>query len=641
MKLQIIWIVLALASLLFSQDREICLACHSDEEFVKIVDDSIEVSLYVDIEKYEKSIHADLECTDCHASISDPEEHDPELPDVNCGTCHEDAKAEYDGSLHATSLARQSVVPATCVDCHGKHDMLPADNRESKIHKLNIEYTCGNCHSRPEVIEVLGLKGDGPVSGYDNSIHNKILRGEPENGAPSCISCHGYHGIYLMSDPRSTFNKLNRSETCGQCHAHEKERYEKSVHWRAVQRGHFESPTCNDCHGEHGIESPMDLGAMTNKLNLSTQICAKCHSSPTMMKRFGLNPEQFSSYQKTYHGLAQLKGSSDAANCTSCHEVHAIMEQSAPESSVHPDNLAKTCGRCHDNISAEFIGIAVHPTDLESRNPTAFYIRIIYIILIVGVVGGMFVHNVIILSYYVRKKRIALRSHRTFPRFLPFEVYQHMLLILSFFTLVVTGFALKFPDALWVEWLVSAGMTELVRSVAHRVAAVVMIVISFIQMGYFIFHKRGRNEIVGLMPKVSDVTGFWQNMRFYLYKTKQRPKFDRWDYTEKAEYLALIWGTAVMAITGFVLWYPEIFIKFMPSWMFEVSEIIHYFEAWLATLSIIVWHWFLVIYHPEKYPMSLTWMNGRITEEELKHHHPLEYEKEKNNLTEPKAATKA
>ena len=127
-------------------------------------------------------------------------------------------------------------------------------------------------------------------------------------------------------------------------------------------------------------------------------------------------------------------------------------------------------------------------------------------------------------------------------------------------------------------------------------------------------------------------------MKFYLGKTNNLPKFDRWDYTEKAEYLALIWGTALMAVTGLILWFPEIAMRFLPYWSFEVSEIIHYFEAWLATLSIIIWHWFLVIYRPDKYPMSLTWMNGKISEEEMKHHHPLEYEKLKNEQNLPDQA---
>jgi formate dehydrogenase gamma subunit len=209
---------------------------------------------------------------------------------------------------------------------------------------------------------------------------------------------------------------------------------------------------------------------------------------------------------------------------------------------------------------------------------------------------------------------------------MPFEVYQHALLIISFFTLVITGFALKFPDALWVQGLTSLGLDEALRSLLHRIAAVVLVVISLIQLGYLIFNKKGRRDLFGMLPKISDISGFRENIRYHLFKSNKRPKFGRWDYTEKAEYLALIWGTGVMVITGFILWFPEFFMDYLPVWSFELAEIIHYFEAWLATLAIIVWHWFFVIYHPEKYPMSTTWMDGKITEEELKHHHPLEYE---------------
>ena len=113
--------------------------------------------------------------------------------------------------------------------------------------------------------------------------------------------------------------------------------------------------------------------------------------------------------------------------------------------------------------------------------------------------------------------------------------------------------------------------------------------------------------------------------------SKEKPSLPRFDYTEKAEYLALIWGTAVMAVTGLILWFPEFFAAFTPLWTFEVSEIIHLYEAILATLAIVIWHWFFVLYHPDIYPLKLTWRNGKITEEELKHHHPEEYKELQQN----------
>ena len=562
---------------------------------------------------------------DCHNTVKSAE-HEPGLPAVNCGSCHEDVQNQYAQSIHAVSLDDKNIVPAKCKNCHGSHYVLPSSDPESGTFPQNIAGTCGACHSNPALMALLGVRGASPVIGYQQSVHARILREDPARGAPTCINCHGSHSIFIMSDPRSSFNKLNRAETCGTCHHQEKEEYLKSIHWRAVQRGHFESPTCNDCHGEHQIESPQDAGAITNRLNLSSQVCAKCHSSQAMMSRFGLDAERFASYMRTYHGLALLKGSPDAASCISCHETHAIREKTSAESSINPLNLQKTCGKCHDNVSAEFITIDVHPRNIQSRNPIAFYARQIYIWLIVLLISSMVIHNLIILVNYLHQKRQMRKQSRLYQRFQPFEVYQHMLLLLSFITLAATGFALKFPDAFWVRWLVALGMSESVRSVIHRIAAVVLVASSVVQLCYFIFNSRGRKEFILLRPQISDLSGFWQNMKYYLGLSKNKPQFGRWDYTEKVEYLALIWGTAVMALTGFVLWFPEFFMNFLPSWIFETSEVIHYFEALLATLAIFVWHWFFVLFHPEKYPMNMTWLDGKISEEELQHHHPLEYE---------------
>ena len=609
----------------FAQSVEECMDCHSDEELTKDINDSTEISLFVDLETHQNSIHGDMECIDCHSSIEDVD-HEPDLEMVNCADCHDEAQELFDQSIHGLSANNGDQFISGCKDCHGTHYIFASDDSASATYKMNIEFTCGNCHSRPDVIKRLGLRGPGPVEGYHNSVHDKILHEDPDKNAPTCINCHGAHDIYLMSDPRSRFNKLNRAETCGQCHESEKEKYYQSIHWHGVERGHFESPTCNDCHGEHNIHSPQEKDAITNRLNSSSLVCANCHASQAMMARFGLDPDRIKSYNRTYHGLAVLKGSPEAANCTSCHEVHSIRSAMNPESSVHPDNLQQTCGNCHKNISPEFVSISVHPKDLESRNPIGYFAQNIYIWIIIITIGGMIIHNIIILSYYIRKKRQEMKASRTYSRFQPFEVYQHALLILSFFTLVITGFALKFPDALWVQGLTAIGLDEALRSLLHRIAAVVLVIISLIQLGYLIFNKNGRKDFFALLPKIADIGGFWHNIRFHLFKSTVKPKFGRWDYTEKAEYLALIWGTAVMVITGFILWFPEFFMSFLPAWSFEVAEIIHYFEAWLATLAIIIWHWFFVIYHPEKYPMSTTWMDGKITEEELKHHHPLEYE---------------
>ncbi|MBI2952638.1 hypothetical protein HYY27_11110 [bacterium] len=121
--------------------------------------------------------------------------------------------------------------------------------------------------------------------------------------------------------------------------------------------------------------------------------------------------------------------------------------------------------------------------------------------------------------------------------------------------------------------------------------------------------------------------GVIQNLRYHLGRTGDPPRFDRYSYIEKAEYLALIWGTGVMAVTGLMLWFPVEATSWLPGWAVRVAEVIHYYEAWLATLAILVWHFFFVMFHPGEYPMSATWLDGKVTEEELRHHHPQEYER--------------
>ncbi len=609
-----------------AQTIEECMDCHADEELTKSINDSTEISLFVNLEKYEESIHGGMECVDCHSSIEDVD-HESDLPPVNCADCHEDAQEEYAGTIHGAAHDMHGVdIAATCTDCHGKHDIFSSDDERSKTYKMNIETTCNNCHVRRDVLEQMGFHGESPMLGYHLSVHNNLLQDDPYSGAPTCTDCHGAHNIYLMTDPRSKFNKLNRSETCGTCHEKEKEEYYLSIHWRAVEHGHFESPTCNDCHGEHNIASPQDVDATTNRLNLSSQVCANCHGNAAMMKRFGLDHRRFESYMKTYHGLAQLKGSEDAANCTSCHEVHSIRASNNPESSIHADNLVATCSNCHEGVTAEFAQIAVHPIEIEERNPIAYIVGKVYIWLIILIIGGMLVHNAFIFLYYIRQKRQREKGEVMYQRFRPFEVYQHALMFLSFSALAITGFALKYPTAFWAEWLYNWGMTEVIRANIHRVSAVVMMVISVIQMGYLLGAKSGRRDILSLLPELADITDLWKNMKFHLGLSKERPEFPRFDYAEKAEYLALIWGVIVMSATGFVLWFPTFFAQFLPLWGFEVAEIVHLYEAILATLAIVVWHWFFVIFHPEVYPIKLTWMDGRISEEDMHHHHPRELE---------------
>ena len=203
------------------------------------------------------------------------------------------------------------------------------------------------------------------------------------------------------------------------------------------------------------------------------------------------------------------------------------------------------------------------------------------------------------------------------------EVLQHILLMVTFTGLAVTGFALRFPEAWWVRALRWAGMDEGVRAASHRVFASLLVAGTVWHALWMAITRRGRAKLVAYMPAGLDIKTAYQNVAYYLGLREERPRFGVYDYTQKAEYWALVWGTLVMGLTGFVLWLPSLMTSWAPGWTVRVSEVVHYYEAILAVGAILVWHFFFVIYHPKVYPVSLTFVTGRMPLHEWKDDHAL------------------
>jgi len=220
------------------------------------------------------------------------------------------------------------------------------------------------------------------------------------------------------------------------------------------------------------------------------------------------------------------------------------------------------------------------------------------------------------------RRRRELTNGQWILRFDRSQVLQHLLLTVTFMALVVTGFALRFPEAWWVRGLQGIGMTEPMRFNLHRVAAVGLIIASCWHAYYVLLTKRGKREFRALWPRWSDFREFVGNLRYHTFRSERKVKFGRYDYSQKAEYWALIWGTGLMAITGIILWFPAAVTRVFPPITVPAAQTIHYYEAWLATLAILVWHFFFVIFHPEEYPMSWTWLTGKMSRESAEEHHP-------------------
>jgi cytochrome b subunit of formate dehydrogenase len=310
------------------------------------------------------------------------------------------------------------------------------------------------------------------------------------------------------------------------------------------------------------------------------------------------------------------------ANCASCHGVHNILPSSDPRSTINRANLDATCGKCHQGVTQKFTLTKVHldkgaSKDIGSR--VVRWIRWFYLALIFAVIGAMFLHNAIIW----RSKAVARRALQNpmMERMNAAQRWQHLILLASFIILVLTGFALKFPNS-WLDEVLA--MSERVRSITHRVAGVVLIGAGIYHIFYLAATREGRRMISDIALRPKDAFDLWAAMRYYLGLSKVKPSFGRFSYAEKAEYWAMVWGTALMALTGVMMWANVSTGNLLARWWVDVATAIHFYEAILATLAIVVWHFYQVFFDPDVYPMNWAWWDGKMPVEHYRHEHGLD-----------------
>ena len=616
-----------------AQSNAECMACHSDSS-LSATKEGKDVSLFVDEGKFSKSIHAGVECVSCHVGFNPADlPHAKELKPVECGACHAEVEAVYAASNHGQALKSAQPGAPKCADCHGAHDIVPSADAASPTGKKHQAATCLKCHAdSPDVRSKVGPSA-GFIKSYEMSVHAKAV-GEGNDMAATCADCHGSHEMRKGSDPAARTNVKNIAATCGSCHPAVEEEYRWSVHGKALISGISESPTCTGCHGEHSILSAHDPASPVAPGNVSSRVCSPCHASVRLANKYGLNSDRFATFQDSYHGLAGRSGSVEVANCASCHGVHDIKPSSDSTSRISSKNLVATCGTCHPGAGENFTKGRVHVIAADGDDDILYLVASTYIVLIVLTIGFMLLHNI---ADFVRKSRRQLAerrgeipyhhhtSRRLYLRMSLNERLQHGSLVISFALLVITGFALRYPDAWWVAWVrnISPLMFE-IRGIVHRSAAVVMVLVSLYHLYYIFAVPRGKQLIRDLLPVWQDARDAFGIMRYNLGLSPEKPLLGRFSYIEKAEYWALIWGTIVMSITGVILWFDNTFLNLLTKLWWDVARTVHYYEAWLATLAIVVWHFYFVIFNPDSYPINLAFWKGTMTEEEMAEEHPLE-----------------
>jgi cytochrome b subunit of formate dehydrogenase len=158
-----------------------------------------------------------------------------------------------------------------------------------------------------------------------------------------------------------------------------------------------------------------------------------------------------------------------------------------------------------------------------------------------------------------------------------------------------------------------------------------MLAVGIYHVAYLGISQEGRRWLKDILVRGKDFKDVLGNFRYYLGLSGVRPKIARFGYAEKAEYWAVVWGTILMGLTGLMIWFKLGIFAFLPRWTVDIALAIHFYEAVLATLAIIVWHFYQVIFDPDVYPLNFAFIDGRVSEEHYREEHELAYEESQND----------
>lgn len=604
-------------------DRD-CMRCHSRYDLQSAAGIPSE-RLHVDDSHLAGSRHAKVACVQCHQNCSPSLERPcATVADrVDCSVCHAEVVEQYKTSTHGKLAAMGSADAPACVDCHGDHGILGHADTNSPTFPRNIPNLCGQCHRAGQKAAVRYTGNEpGMVERYTESIHGKGLLQSGLTVTATCANCHTAHGELPASDPKSTVHAANVAQTCSQCHRGIYEMFDRSIHSPAVSKTDTKLPTCSSCHSAHDIRRT-DITDF--RLHIMDQ-CGDCHQ------------EIAKSYFDTYHGKVSKLGYLKTAKCYDCHGAHDILPVWNPKSHLSRANVVRTCAQCHPGANRRFAGYLTHATHHDPKKyPFLFYTFWGMTGLLLGTLTLAGIHTIAWIPRSIQFRRKLKEAHAAeskvyIRRFTNFYSRLHLMVIVSFFALALTGMSLKFSYAGWARLLARFfGGFETAGRI-HRAAAI-------ITFTYFALHlwdllKRKRREAGGLkplifgpnsmLPRLTDLREFVGSLRWF-FGRGERPDYGRWTYWEKFDYFAVFWGVAMIGMTGLLLWLPEFFTRFLPGWILNVATIIHSDEALLAVGFIFTIHFFNTHFRPEKFPMDPVIFTGRIPLEEFKLDRPREY----------------
>ncbi|MHC4844725.1 MAG: cytochrome b/b6 domain-containing protein [Planctomycetota bacterium] len=330
--------------------------------------------------------------------------------------------------------------------------------------------------------------------------------------------------------------------------------------------------------------------------------CGRCHAT------------EAETFFDTFHGKASRLGSAGAAKCYDCHGTHEILPPSNPASTLGRDNVVETCAQCHEGAHRQFAGYLTHATHHDADTyPWLFWSFWAMTTLLIGTLAFALLHTLFWLvrlwlsrdEWKKHKEAAAARKgQKLYRRFTRFQRVLHMVMMLSFFMLALTGMALKFSYMGWAQFISRTLGGSEAMGVRHRMGAIALIIV-------FAMH------LANVVRKKREAGKSWKQM----LTGPETIMFRKQDLKD------LQASVFVIGMTGLILWFPELFTRIVPGWFVNVATIIHSDEALLAVGFIFTVHFFNTHFRPDKFPMDTVMFTGRVTLDELKYDKPGEYER--------------
>jgi cytochrome b subunit of formate dehydrogenase len=544
------------------------------------------------------------------------------IDNSECLRCHKN-------KIDEKKFAESAHGAESCNSCHwyitNIKDHVEAVKKGAVIQTQQVK--CRWCHNRVAV-------------SYYASVHhfNEI----------QCADCHtGIHGLTAWKG-----NKKRVIQTCETCHPEKGEKYSESVHGKGVLAGNVDSPDCTDCHGLRGSLHHIPNRKGEELKELHTEACAKCHADKKMMKRNRVFPVATQTYYESYHGKIEKLGYPMlVAGCSDCHRAHDILPANDPKSSISSGHLVETCKKCHSQADANFVKFDTHASYRNPKKPIFYWTFLFMHGLLAFVFCGFWVHTFLWWRKDFWEQR-ALRAKgiffphlaspdeegKIYRRFGSFEIWLHIAIIVSFMGLVLTGLPLEFSNAPWARGLIHLLGGSPTRGIIHRICAI-MVFGAFgtvsVYIFYFLFFKKiqgnpnplqrflGPDSLFPRWKDVKDIIGMFR----WFFNRGPMPRFDRWTYWEKFDFLAVFWGMLTIGLSGLMLWFRGFFSIFLPGWILNMATIVHSDEALLAAGFIFTVHFFNNHFRPSNFPINAVIFTGRLPKYKLIEERPEQYER--------------